>query len=109
MRKGSELYNSPTMTNAADFVWTYHIDPATDAWLIKWNVLCSAFWPGTNYRFLVQEIRMPTPTDRLGVTHRLRDAAKVSDTDVRAGKGSPIVATGTLADLAGYIASVSNG
>lgn len=56
--------------------------------------LNSAYVPGTDRRFLVEKFS----ADDFGTpSYRLRDAAKVTDAEVRAGKASPVV--GSFRDL----------
>lgn len=97
------------MPNVPNLDWVYDVDFLDGRSEIKGTVLAHAYWPGTHSRFLVEDVRTrePHPTRRGetvgGSRYRLRDAATVSDADIRAGKRSQVVASGTLEELAAYI------
>lgn len=64
--------------------------PKRFADLRKWDAASSAYY-GSNTRFLIELVYMP---DQEWFC-RVRDADRVSDADVRAGKKSPVVFSGT--------------
>lgn len=77
------------MSAAAALQWQSRWTPALDAkWLVKGTVLTTAYVPGTHHRFLLEEVRALEADGSHTVLYRLRDAATVSDADVRAGRYS---------------------
>lgn len=61
-------------------------------YLVAGTEIAAAYVPGTRSRFLIVETRGRPVGDRAGdVYYALRDAAMVSDDEVRAGKRSQVV------------------
>lgn len=97
------------MPNVPNLDWVYDVDFLDRRSDIRGTVLAHAYWPGTHSRFLVEEVRTrvqhPTRQNDTvgGSTFRLRDAATVSDDQIRAGGRSQVVASGTLEELSQFI------
>ena len=73
------------------------VTPSNDPkFMVDGYVLAAAYVPGTQSRFLVEEVRCRVRDAVDGqlyssTTYRVRDAATVSDADVAAGKSSRVV------------------
>ncbi len=67
-----------------------HRDPK---FMVKGYVLAVADYPGSQYRFLVEEVRAMNADRSMGIQYRIRDAHTVSDAELLTGKRSEVVAT----------------
>lgn len=75
----------------SDLYWRVVLDPNDSKYMVKGHVLSTAFVPETNSRFMIEEVRCMYADRTMGVNYRVRDAATVSDAEVRDGKMSKVV------------------
>lgn len=68
--------------------------------MVKGTVLESAIMPGCHSRYLVESVRTYDADRNADAYYRVRDAALVSDAEIREGKPSPIVGTFETLDAA---------
>lgn len=75
----------------SDLCWRVVLGRDDPKYMVKGHVLATAFAPGTHSRFMIEEVRRMNADRSMGVAYRVRDAATVSDAEVRDGKMSKVV------------------